>query len=189
MPSHLQRYYGANHWHFIRSLDVARDFGSGLRRPLVASTWSCYHHHQAWLARPQRRELYLKVLEQVRQRYPFVVAGYVVMPEHIPLLISEPEKGNPSRVLQALKQGFARRVLPKRRTTTQAELFAREAEPVWQRRFYDCNVWSERKRIEKLRYMHRNPVKRGLVLEPEQWRWSSYRDYAYGEAGAVQINQ
>ena len=43
--------------------------------------------------------------------------------------------------------------------------------------------------MEKLRYIHRNPVKCGLVREPEQWRWSSFRDYAYGEAGAVQINQ
>ena len=59
---------------------------------------------------------------------------------------------------------------------------------VWQRRFYDFNVWTERKRIEKLRYMHRNPVKRGLVLEPEQWRWSSFRSYAYGEAGTVKVN-
>ncbi len=41
-------------------------------------------------------------------------------------------------------------------------------EPVWQKRFYDFNVWSERKRVEKLRYMHRNPVKRGLVEEPDQ---------------------
>ena len=56
------------------------------------------------------------------------------------------------------------------------------------RRFYDFNVWTERKRIEKLRYMHRNPVKRGLVLEPEQWRWSSFRSYAYREAGAVKVN-
>jgi hypothetical protein len=62
------------------------------------------------------------------------------------------------------------------------------AEGGWQRRFYDFNVWTERKRIEKLRYMHRNPVKRGLVLEPEQWRWSSFRSYAYGEAGAVKVN-
>ena len=43
------------------------------------------------------------------------------------------------------------------------------------------NVWSERKRIEKLRYIHRNPVKRGLVPEPELWEWSSYRSYAFGE--------
>jgi hypothetical protein len=60
---------------------------------------------------------------------------------------------------------------------------------IWQRRFYDFNVWTEHKRIEKLRYMHRNPVKRGLVEGPEQWGWSSFRSYAYGEAGAVRINQ
>ena len=50
-------------------------------------------------------------------------------------------------------------------------------------------MWSARKRIEKLRYMHRNPVKRGLVLEPEQWEWSSFRSYAYREDGRVKINQ
>jgi putative transposase len=50
-------------------------------------------------------------------------------------------------------------------------------------------VWTERKRVEKLRYMHRNPVKRGPVLEPEQWRWSSYRHYAYGETGPVLVNE
>ncbi len=36
--------------------------------------------------------------------------------------------------------------------------------------------------------MHRNPVKRGLVQEPEQWKWSSYRSYAFGEEGMVKIN-
>ncbi|MGH9641079.1 MAG: REP-associated tyrosine transposase, partial [Terriglobales bacterium] len=60
---------------------------------------------------------------------------------------------------------------------------------VWQKRFYDFNVWSGRKRVEKLRYMHRNPVKRGLVESPKLWRWSSYRAYAPGEAGPVRINQ
>ncbi len=42
--------------------------------------------------------------------------------------------------------------------------------------------------MEKLRYMHRNPVKRGLVTEPEQWRWSSFRDYLYGQTGKVRVN-
>jgi len=77
----------------------------------------------------------------------------------------------------------------KRRVATQQELFAVGAEHVWQRRFYDFNVWTKAKRIEKLRYMHRNPVARGLVQEPEQWPWSSYRSYAFGEEGAVRINQ
>jgi putative transposase len=171
VPSRLERYYGAYHLHFI--------------------TCSCYHR-QPWLGSGQRRDLLLRVLEQVRRRYQLVVAGYVVMPEHIHLLIGEAEKGNPSRVMQAVKQGFARRVLRqmrKRRVSAQQELFATEAEHVWQHRFYDFNVWSERKRVEKLGYMHRNPVERGLVAEPEQWAWSSFRSYAYGEGGAVRINE
>jgi putative transposase len=56
-------------------------------------------------------------------------------------------------------------------------------------RFYDFNPCSERKRIENLRHMHRNPVKRGLLLEPEQWQWSSYRSYAHQEEGWLKINQ
>src|SRR5262249_18356291 len=59
---------------------------------------------------------------------------------------------------------------------------------VWQKRFYDFNVWTDRKRIEKLRYMHCNPVKRGLVSEPDQWEWSSFRTYAYSEQGLVRVN-
>jgi len=58
----------------------------------------------------------------------------------------------------------------------------------WQARFYDFNVWTEKKRIEKLRYIHRNPVKRGLVAAPEQWRWSSFRWYLCREVGPVRIN-
>ncbi len=134
--------------------------------------------------------MFLQLLEQVRQRYRFVVVGYVVMPEHMHLLISEPERGTPSTVMQVVKQRYARRRLrKKKRKAGQGELWPEQEQRVWQRRFYDFNVWGERKRVEKLRYMHRNPVKRGLVLEPEQWEWSSYRSYAYGEAGVVKINQ
>ncbi len=114
---HPRRYYGTNELHFI--------------------TCSCYHR-QPWLASPQRRDLFLAVFEEVRQRYRFVVVGYVVMPDHIHLLISEPEKGDPSRVMQAIKQGFSRRVLKavrKRRVATPPELFAVKSEHVWQRRF------------------------------------------------------
>ncbi len=50
-------------------------------------------------------------------------------------------------------------------------------------------VLTEKKRVEKLRYMHRNPVQRGLVRKPEEWLWSSFRHYAYGEAGPVVVNE
>jgi putative transposase len=128
----------------------------------------------------------------VRQHYRFVVVGYVVMPEHIHLLITEPDMGNPSKVMQVLKQRTARALLPtrKRKDPRQASLFGDQCRPraFGQARFYDFNVWSTRKLVEKLRYMHRNPVKRGLVERPEQWRWSSYRFYFLGEAGPVRLN-
>jgi putative transposase len=140
-----------------------------------------------WAAR--RHDRFLKILEEARQKYRFVVVGYVVMPEHFHLLIGEPETGTPSTVMQVVKQRFAHQVLKqvrRRRRTNQSRLWE-EPEQVWQRRFYDFNVWTEKKRVEKLRYMHRNPVKRGLVLEPEQWKWSSFRWYAMREAGAVKV--
>ena len=170
MPWGLHRYYGAGDLHFI--------------------TCSCYQR-QPLLGRARRRHLFLTVLERVRRRYRFVVVGYVVMPEHFHLLMSEPQECTPSVVMQALKLGFARRVLAernRRRNPAQGELFEL-SHHIWQARFYDFNVWSAKKRGEKLDYMHQNPVKRGLVDSPEQWRWSSYRAYALGERGAVAVNK
>jgi hypothetical protein len=54
-------------------------------------------------------------------------------------------------------------------------------------RYYDFNVYSERKRMEKIGYMHHNPVHRGLAAEPSQWPWSSFRHFATGEIGGVEI--
>jgi putative transposase len=78
----------------------------------------------------------------------------------------------------------------KRRDPRQLSLFGDELRRAfWQARIYDFNVWTTKKRAEKLRYMHRNPAKRGLVESPEQWRWSSYRFYLFGESGPVRINE
>jgi len=57
----------------------------------------------------------------------------------------------------------------------------------WQRRYYDFNLYSARKQVEKLRYMHRNSVTRGLVQKPEDWPWSSFVHYATGQIGTVEI--
>ena len=147
MTKRLRRYYGTHDLHFITS--------------------SCYRR-QPELGSAGRRDLFVKILEEARRKYRFVVHGYVAMPEHIHLLITEPEVGDPSVVMKVIKERFSRRVRkPKRAAAGQAVLWQREREPVWQRRFYDFNVWSARKQIEKLRYMHRNPVKRGLVTSPD----------------------
>jgi putative transposase len=96
-------------------------------------------------------------------KYGFVIAGYVLMPEHVHLLMSEPIRSSLSVVLQVLKQQTSRKL--KLRGTVH----------FWQRRYYDFNVYNEKKRVEKLRYMHRNPVKRGLVEKPDPWAWTSPR--------------
>ena len=146
----------------------------------------------------QARDLVLTVLELMRERYRFVVIGYVVMPEHVHILISEPQIGDPSTVVQAVKLGILRRVMSNPQNPpfglAQGRRLAKNARHgasvnhFWQRRFYDFNVWSQAKEVEKLKYMHRNPVVRGLVEKPDDWRWSSYRSYAYGEPGLVRIN-
>jgi putative transposase len=61
-------------------------------------------------------------------------------------------------------------------------------DPMWQQRFYDFNVYTNKNRVEKLRHMHRNPVKRGLVDRPEDWEWSSFRSYLSGEKGLVEVD-
>jgi putative transposase len=127
--------------------------------------------------------LFLRILEQTRQKYRFVVLGYVVMPEHFHLLISEPQVGNPSVVMQVVKQRYAQRLLRRRKSAIQPGLFDGRPVHIWQARFYDFNVWTERKRVEKLNYMHGNPVKRRLVLKPEQWQWSSFAGICAGKSG------
>lgn len=94
------------------------------------------------------------------------------MPEHVHLLVSEPQEAILSKAIQALKLSVS---------------VQRGERPFWQARYYDFNVHSELKRTEKLRYMHRNPVKRGLVEQPAQWPWSSFRHYATCERGTVEI--
>jgi putative transposase len=112
------------------------------------------------------------------------------MPEHFHMLISEPQVGTPSTVMQVLKQRFAHQIRRGSQADVQPSSWEDKTEEtrIWQPRFYDFNVRTEGKRMEKLRYMHRNPVKRELVREPEHWAWSSFRHYFGQEPGAVRVN-
>jgi putative transposase len=112
------------------------------------------------------------------------------MPEHFHMLVSEPRTKPLFRAMQVLKQRVSLQCRQRRRRNNQLVLWKTELPPTfWQPRYYDFNVYSEKKKVEKLRYMHRNPVKRGLVESPEQWRWSSYRYYGFGEKGPVKIGE
>jgi putative transposase len=154
MPWGLKRYQQTGDIHFI--------------------TFSCYRRAPL-LADPQGRDTVVITLERVRRWYGFYVTGFVVMPEHVHLLLSEPERSTLAVVLQMLKQIVSQK-LNKHATS-----------PFWQPRYYDFNVCREPKLMEKLDYTHRNPVQRELVACPEDWIWSSARHYATGEECGVEI--
>jgi putative transposase len=151
MPANLQRFQHTGDFHFIT-------FSCHDRRPYLCDTSIC--------------EQFEFSLELARRRYVLFVLGYVIMPEHVHLLISEPRRGSLDRAIQALKTSVSKRSAYR---------------PFWLPRYYDFNVHSEEKRVEKLRYLHRNPVSRGLVTRPEDWRWSSFRHHLNGEQGWVEI--
>lgn len=151
MTEGLKRYQDSGELHFV--------------------TFSC-QGRGAYLARPSARSLFEKVLERFRIRSGFFVIGYVVMPDHVHLLLSEPPAEPLAKALHSIKLSMAK--LSSQR-------------PFWQPRYYDFNVFSAHKRIEKLRYIRRNPVRRSLVEKPEDWKWSSFRHYATGERGTVEI--
>ena len=141
----LKRYQQMGHLHFV--------------------TFSCYRR-QTHLEAATAKDLFEDALERIRCRYDFQVVGYVAMPDHIHLLVSEPRRESLAVGLQALKLSVARRC---------------EQRPSWQAPYYDFNVFTGNKRAEKLDYMDWNPVRRGLVERMEQWQWSSYRSYCNGE--------
>jgi putative transposase len=173
MRNPLRRYYGRRDLHFV--------------------TFSCYRR-RPYLGTRHSRDQFVKALDQVRARWKFSLVGYVVMPEHIHLLMGEPPKGDPSKVLQVLKQKVARDLIagwqkpPKEQMSSSFSDANTNDEHFWQRRFYDFNVRSAQKLKEKLDYMHANPVKRKLVLDPKDWPWSSWSFYEKNERGLIAID-
>jgi putative transposase len=153
MPSHLKRYQTEGHEHFL--------------------TFSC-HRRLPYLNEDHARIVFEETLESLRQKHRFYLFGYVLMPEHVHLLLTEPRHRPLATTLSVLK-GETSKLLKGSRLH------------LWQTRYYDFNVLSQQKRVEKLRYLHRNPVVRGLVTEPEDWPWGSYRHYLTGEPGRVEI--
>jgi putative transposase len=171
MRNRLQRFYGRGDLHFIT-------FSCRERLPLLGSAGA--------------RDAFVSVLDEVRAGHAFRLLGFVVMPEHVHMVVSEPRLGDPSEVMQVLKQRTCFRLKRSNENgsakVAAAQFSEEDAYALWQRRFYDFNVWSSGKLEQKLDYMHRNPVKRGLVRHPEYWPWSSWSYYEKGEAGLIRID-
>jgi putative transposase len=160
MPAGLLRCYGNGDLHFI--------------------TFSCYRRLPL-LEHEGARNIFVRELGRVRDEMGFLLIGYVIMPEHVHLLVGEPEAGSPSTALHKLKLRVSRKMRWPLATGEELAAF-------WQARFYDFNVYSSYKTKEKLNYMHANPVSRGLVAQPGEWPWSSWSFYSGGKPGLIGID-
>jgi len=164
MPWGLKRFQESGHTHFV--------------------TFSCYHRLKLLTPDPSKC-IFELALERVRSNFGLHVYGYVIMPEHVHLLLSEPERGLLADALKSLKQGVSRRLVAG--APVKPALTGDFPEHFWQKRYYDFNIRNYRQFVEKLRYIHRNPVKRGLCERPEDWHWSSFLQYSTGREGRVEI--
>jgi putative transposase len=154
MPWSLHRYQQTGDLHFV--------------------TFSCYRR-RALLQSPASRDVFEATLERVRRWYGVYVIAYVVMPEHVHLVISEPERATLAVAIQMLKQVVGKKLAPA------------DGSPFWQRRHYDRNIHGREELVNAINYIHFNPVKRGLVEEPDDWRWSNCRHRLTGVEGVVEI--
>jgi putative transposase len=192
MPTGLRRFHQSGESHFV--------------------TFSCYGRRLKFV-NAAVYDLFPLCLEHMRCKFQMRIYGYVVMPEHVHLLLSEPERGTLADAMHYLKLSFSKRVRSLRICTPGSTgvsapgsagvcalgstgvcapgsplLWANLGpHPFWQKRYHDRNVRDAHEFTVKLRYLHRNPVKRGLVKDPGDWKWSSFRHYALRENGVVEI--
>jgi len=144
MPRGLQRFQQSRQSHFL--------------------TFSCYRR-QPNFSCPNTYDLFVQCLEEMRRRFSMRIYGYVVMPEHVHLLVNEPEPVSLAEAIHYLKLSFAKRLRSRTGATTPRSF--------WQKRYYDRNIRDAQEFTVKLRYLHRNPANRGLVKDPLECRWSS----------------
>ena len=192
MPWGLTRFHHSGQSHFV--------------------TFCCYHRRCS-LTTDESRRIFESGLERVRRSFRLQVYGYVVMPEHVHLLLSEPQRDTSSGAtaplkpegglngppvllseqntladaLKSLKQGVSRRLLPNMGGLFKPGFGLGGEQHFWQKRYYDFNIRNYPQFVEKLRYIHRNPVEAGLCERPEDWEWSSFRHYATGFEGRVEM--
>ena len=183
MPSRLRRYDEYGHTHFL--------------------TISCSRRLRFFDHDPVKR-VFVDGLQHTRDRLGVRLIGYVVMPQHVHVLVFPVPSGacepvGISRVLQQLKQYVGRQGKQALRSIWEergslgsppldAWAVATSPRPFWKTRGYDFNVTTEKALHTKLDYMHKNPVTRGLVDRAEQWRWSSYRYYEYGDLSLLSMD-
>lgn len=136
------------------------------------------------------RDLFARSLSDARARFGFRLFAWVVMPEHVHLLITPGEGCDVARAMLGIKLPVAKRVIA-RWEEIRAPILDRITLANRTRRFwlqgggFDRKIRDMEAFSENVQYIHRNPVTRGLVVKPEEWRWSSARWWMGAREGEV----
>lgn len=141
-------------------------------------TCTCFQK-QPKLGEERHRDVFLRLVEEVRVKFRFGVVGYVVMPDHFRLLMREPEIDTAANAVEMIESRYRRRY----------NSSARSDEQVWEGRFSDVHVTGRESVASTLAQMHAEPVKAGLVVSPEDWKWSSAQAYAGLPEGVVTVER
>lgn len=121
---------------------------------------------------PEEFRLILMAFDEARQQLDYYLCAYVLMPDHWHALIWPAEGSTIAQVMQSMKQRAARSLNRHRRATG----------PVWQPAYWDRFVRHATEYSERIRYIHENPVCKGLVAAPGDWRWSSFNHFSLDSA-------
>jgi putative transposase len=125
----------------------------------------------------KERDSVLRVLASIREKQTIGLAGYVVMPDHVHLLLA-PGSEDVSSIMQRFKRWSQHEISSARKTVG----------GLWQPRYFDHIIRRVRDFWEKLEYVHNNPVAAGLAAAPSEWRWSSYGAYGKSSLPIVPID-
>lgn len=158
MPKYREAVYGKGHLHLI--------------------TCTCFQKLPK-LGEEKHRDVFVRLMEELRVKFRFAIVGYVVMPDHFRLLMREPEIDTAANAVEMLQARYRRRY----------NSSARSVEQVWENRFVDTHILGDPAVAASLTSMHAEPVKAGLVSSPEEWDWSSARAYAGLPEGVVTVER
>jgi putative transposase len=155
----------------------------------------CTHRRLPILTINRYRSIVAQSIDDVRKETGFRLFGYVIMPEHVHLVMLPADNMEVGRTVGEIKRRSAKKVhklikssgtcLIKKLTITRD---GREKFVLWQRRCYDHNCRSEESVWKKVMYCHNNPVTRGLVNDPGKWKWSSHNWYQGDQNEAIEID-
>ncbi len=160
-------------------------------------TFSCWRN-QPLLTRDRPRGWLLESLEAARRVHPFDLWAWVIMPEHVHLLLLPGDGVGVGAILKSVKQPVAKAAVSwvrQHRPDFLPRLLdlqpsGRRAYRFWQPGGgYDRNLWTARELREKIGYIHANPVRRGLVEHPRDWPWSSWRAWEEGAEEPIRIDR